>query len=97
MTEIITLKYNVNVAREDVRRILLRIDPVGVAARRSNTIRRRIYESKGPMDILHIDGNDKLKRLGFAIHGCIDGFSRKLLWLEVSTTNNDHFLLQITI
>ena len=39
--------------------------------------------------MFHIDGNDKLKRFGFAIHGCIDGFSRKLIWLIVSTTNND--------
>ena len=31
-----------------------------------------------------MDGFDKLKPYGFPIHGCIDGFSRKLLWLEVS-------------
>ena len=28
-------------------------------------------------------------RFGFAIHRCIDGFSRKLIWLFVSITNND--------
>ena len=37
----------------------------------------------------HMDGNDKLKPYGFSIHGCIDGYSRKLLWLEVSSTNKD--------
>lgn len=37
----------------------------------------------------HLDGNDKLKPYGFCIHGCIDGFSRKLIWLEVSS-NNKH-------
>ena len=26
---------------------------------------------------------------GFAIHGCIDGFSRKILWCHVDATNND--------
>ena len=33
--------------------------------------------------------NDKLKRFSFTIYGCIDGVSRKLIWLFVSTTNND--------
>ena len=27
------------------------------------------------------------------IHGCIDGFSRKAMWLVVSTTNNDLLLV----
>ena len=37
----------------------------------------------------HADGYDKLKPYGFPIHGCIDGFSRRLIWLKVSRTNND--------
>lgn len=37
----------------------------------------------------HVDGYDKFKLYGFAISGCIDGFSRKILWLKVSSTNND--------
>ena len=49
--------------------------------RKKKTIKRRTYETNGPFDVFHIDGNDKLKRFGFAIHGCIDGFSRKLIWL----------------
>ena len=36
-----------------------------------------------------IGGFDKLKKFGFAIQGCVDGFSRKLLWLKTSTTNNN--------
>jgi len=43
---------------------------------------------KGPNFIWHLDGYDKLKRFGFCIHGCIDGFSRKILWLQVASTNN---------
>ena len=31
-----------------------------------------------------MDGFDKLKPYGFPIHACMDGFSRKVLWLEVS-------------
>ncbi|XP_021366608.1 uncharacterized protein LOC110458943 isoform X2 [Mizuhopecten yessoensis] len=32
---------------------------------------------------------DKLKPYGFPIHGCIDGFSRKIIWLKIGPTNND--------
>ena len=31
---------------------------------------------------MHIDGNHKLIRWGFVIHGSIDGFSRKIMYLR---------------
>ena len=34
-------------------------------------------------------GYDKLKPYGFPIHGAVDGFSRRILWLEVVHSNND--------
>ena len=76
-----------------LERVFLRVDPDGVKCRRHRTIVRRIYEVAGPLDVCHMDGNDKLKRFGFPIHGCIDGFSRKLLWLTASTTNNDPLVI----
>ena len=36
----------------------------------------------------HIDGYDKLKAYGFVIRGAIDGFSWKMIWLNVSSSNN---------
>lgn len=33
-------------------------------------------------------GYDKLKPYGFPIHGAIDGYSRKILWLELTRSNN---------
>ena len=89
MKHIISQKYSIDISYERVRKSLLRNDPVGVELRSRNIIRRRIYSAKGPFHIVHIDGHDKLKKWGFAIHGGIDGFSRKILWLKVSTTNND--------
>ena len=89
MTEIISLKYGVNFSKEHVRKALVDIDPEVVSMCKKKSIKRGIYETNGPFDVFHIDGNDKLKRFGFAIHGCIDRFSRKLIWLFVSTTNND--------
>ena len=93
MAELVSLKYGVRVAKERVRCTLKRLDPEGVKERSRNVIKRRVYETFGPNDVYHIDGNDKLKIWGFCIHGCVDGFSRKLLWLKVATTNNDPLVI----
>ena len=73
--------------REDVRKLMQQLDPEGVELRRRRMLHRRKYHAAGPNYVWHIDGHDKLKPFGFNIHGCIDGFSRRLIWLEVSTTN----------
>ena len=93
MAENIALRYGVIVAKERVRCMLKRLDPEGVSDRSKNVIKRRVYETLGPNDVYHIDGNDKLKKWGLCIHGCVDGFSRKLLWLKVATTNNDPLVI----
>jgi hypothetical protein len=64
------------------------LDPSGTESRRSRRLRRRRYENPGPNFAWHIDGYDKLKPWGFPIHGAIDGYSRCLLWLEVTRSNN---------
>ena len=43
----------------------------------------------GPNFIWHIDGYERLKPYGFCIHGAIDGYSRRILWLEVGPSNNN--------
>lgn len=35
---------------------------------------RRIYQNKGPNYLIHVDGYDKLKRFGIAVHGAVDGW-----------------------
>jgi hypothetical protein len=65
------------------------MDGEGVAQRKRKCIRRRDYINPGPNFVWHIDGYDKLKPYGFPIHGAIDGFSRRILWLEVGCTNNN--------
>ncbi len=69
--------------------LLRELDPDGVESRKKKRLRRRAYSTKGPNYIWHIDGHDKLKPFGFSVHGCIDGFSRRLIWLEVNTTNKN--------
>nr|XP_022321063.1 uncharacterized protein LOC111123185 [Crassostrea virginica] len=48
-----------------------------------------MYLNNGPNYLVHVDGYDKLKPFGFAIHGAMCGFSRRILWLKVARTNND--------
>ena len=75
--------------REVVRHALRIFDPEGVELRSRQRLRRRVYRCKGPNYLWHIDGYDKLKPFGFCVHGAIDGFSRRILWLEVASSNND--------
>ncbi|XP_069136924.1 uncharacterized protein [Argopecten irradians] len=85
-----TLRHKgIHVRRDTVMKIMKEIDPEGVEFRRKRRIRRRIYRSLGPNYTWHVDGYDKLKPFGFAIHGCIDGFSRRVMWLKVGPTNNN--------
>ena len=77
------------VDRETIRTILKALNSEGVLLRAAHKLQRRVYVSNGANEIWHIDGYDKLKPFGFAIHGCIDGFSRRILWLKVASTNNN--------
>ncbi|CAH3196632.1 unnamed protein product [Porites evermanni] len=77
------------VSRETTRIVLGVLDSEGVSNRRRGRLQRRRYPCKGPNYLWHIDGYDKLKPYGFCIHGAIDGYSRRILWLDVTCTNND--------
>ena len=77
------------VSLENVRLLLSILDPQGVNLRSHRRLQRRRYESAGPNAVWHIDGYDKLKPYGIAIHGCIDGFSRNIIWLNAAVSNND--------
>ena len=75
------------VRREDVRLALLVLDPENVDKRRRRRLRRKKYHSPGPNFVWHIDGHDKLKPYGMSIHGCITGYSRRIIWLEFAASN----------
>lgn len=85
--------HGVTTDRETVRIIMKHLDPRGVHLRQQRRLERRLYHVPGPNYLWHIDGWDKLKPFGFSIHGCIDGFSRKIIWLEVAASNKDPFLV----
>ena len=68
------------IPRARVRASIHRVDPEGTAIRRSVAIRRRVYHAEGPNTIWHIDGNHKLIKWRFVIHGGIDGYSRVIVF-----------------
>ena len=76
------------VPRIVVQEILKEVDPEGSELRKAHRLKRREYHNPGPNYSWHMDGYDKLKPWGFPIHGAIDGFSRKILWLNVTRSNN---------
>ncbi len=72
-----------------VRDSMWRVDPAGLLLRRTQltTIQRRKYSVPGTLSLWHIDGNHKLIRWRFVVHGGIDGFSRRVVFLRCSTNN----------
>lgn len=80
---------NLRCRKEDVRLILKTLDPEGNEQRRRRRLFRRSYYANGPNYIWHLDSYDKLKRYGVCINGCVDGFSRKIVWMNVYVTSSD--------
>ena len=62
--------------RELVRKLLMRLVLEGVERRRSRKFRWRICGTF-----------DKLKLIGFSIHCCIDRYSKRGIWSQVSTSD----------
>jgi DNA-directed RNA polymerase subunit RPC12/RpoP len=76
------------VPRHAVEEIVRELDAEGCELRKTKRLRRRRYHVPGQNYCWHLDGYDKLKPYGFPIHGCIDGWSRKIIWLIVARSNN---------
>ena len=75
--------------RQVVYTIMQILDNDGVELRRKGRLKRRKYFAKGPNYLWHLDAYDKLKPYGLCISGCIDGFSRQLIWLNVYRTSSN--------
>jgi hypothetical protein len=87
--EVIVAAVEQELSRETVHTTLASLDPEGVSLRSRHRLKRRKYTARGPNYVWHLDGYDKLKPFGFCVHGAIDGFSRRIMWLEVDHTNNN--------
>ncbi|KAK4883438.1 hypothetical protein RN001_006757 [Aquatica leii] len=74
------------VQRDRIRNILAEIDPLGTAKRWSGTVKRRMYKVATPNSLWHMDAHMKLSRWGLATHGCIDGYSRTIIYLSCAAS-----------
>ena len=77
------------VRKHNVRQLIKELDSKGVKLRKRRRLYRRKYSNPVSNFIWHIVGYDKLKYCGFSIHGCIDSFFRRILWLHVGASNKD--------
>ena len=75
--------------RSTVMKILREEDPAGTLLRKSRYIKRWVYTCDDPNNSWDADGNDKLKPYGLPIHGCLDGFLKKVLCVKVTRSNNN--------
>ncbi|KAI7790374.1 hypothetical protein IRJ41_013547 [Triplophysa rosa] len=80
-----------------VRESVQRVDPVATQMRALSisTRHRRQYSVPGPNAMWHIDGNHKLIRWRFVIHGGVDGFSRLIVYFSAATNNRASTVLDI--
>eukprot|EP00794_Sanderia_malayensis_P002134 gene2134-2422_t len=80
---------SIKVSKRRVRQSMHRVDPEGIPMRalQLTTISRRRYKVPRILSLWHLDGHHKLIRWKFVIHGCIDGFSRKIMYLSCNTDN----------
>lgn len=75
------------VQRRRVRRCMARLDPQNSALRWGVLVSRRVYQVPWPNSLWHLDGHHSLIRWKLVIHGCIDGFSRRIMYLQCHSNN----------
>ena len=77
------------------RDCLLRVGPDNRILRWGVVVSRRVYYAPQPNSGWHLDGHHSLIRWGLVIHGCIDGFSRKFMFLKCSPSNYTETVIQL--
>ena len=83
----------IHVTRQRVRESLRRVNPTGIQSRIKRVLHRRVYHVDSPNSLWHLDGYHKLIRWRVVIHGGIDGFSRLITFLHVSSNNKAETVL----
>ena len=88
MWHILNTQIGIRVTEKHIRLIMRALSNQVINPHR-RALHRRQYINPGPNYTVHVDGYDKLKPYGIAIHGGICGFSRKILWMKAAYSNND--------
>lgn len=85
----------IRVQRWRVRERLCILDGVGRAIRKRCSIKRRVYNVGTPNELWHIDSNHKLISYRFVMHGCVDGYSRAIMYLHCKPNNKSATVLKM--
>lgn len=93
--------YDIQVPRNLVADVVFDLDPEGVTARnvkKKEKKAKKPFVADGPGWVFSLDGHDKL--MGFqnstfplAIYGCLDCFSRKLMFIKVWESNSNPLII----
>ena len=90
-------EHNIKVPRHLVYNMLTEMDPEGLEGR-SVEKKKQPFESDGPLWTVSLDGHDKLCgyqnwTFPLGIYGCLDTFSRKILFLFVCHSNSSPLII----
>ena len=85
---------NIIVTRKRIHESLLRVSPRILGQRQTHPVSRRVYNVHSSNSLWHIDGLHCLVRWKLIIHGGIDGFSRRIVYLHASGNNRAETVLE---
>ena len=83
------------VQRRRVRGCLARLDPQNRALRWGIFVSRRVYQVPWPNSLWHLDGHHSFIGWKLVVHGCIDGFSRRIIYLKCNSNNLSETVLDL--
>ena len=94
-------EHNVQVPRHLVYNMIAELDPEGLEARSLQRQKKKLkgqFTSEGPLWVASLDGHDKLcgfqnSTFPLGVYGCIDTFSRKILFLFVCHSNSNPLIV----
>lgn len=87
----------VHIQRQRLRECVQRVDPEHCMSRWREPVIRRTYCVPGPNSLWHVDTHHSLIRWRCVIHGCIDGYSRLVLYLKCANNNRSDTALQLFV
>lgn len=85
----------IRVQRSRVRESMSRLNPENALHRWGMLVQRRKYHVPWADSLWHLDGHHSLIRWSFVVHGCIDGFSRRIIFLQCSPNNLSETVLSL--
>lgn len=77
------------VCRNVIRQCLKLVEPDLAAGPIANRIVRRTFYAAGVNHFWTMNQHDKWRRFGLFLHGCVDGFTGKILWLVIWWNNSN--------